>query len=466
MLVNRRGSVEPKAVEDLIKKQTQSILSKTTTDAAEHIDRNYFAARSNDVANRAVLTLCVMGLDRPFGEKSTTELIESIIRDFGGSGRTYKSALIFTVADDVESVRDAARNLLAWEDIDDDEDAKKRWENSDPTQLKLLARNLGNAKRDLGEVIFRAYRHIYLLGKDNKLQHVDLGQITSSSAASHVELILRHLSPPDIVVEGVSPNKLLKYWPPALVEWSTQSVRDAFYSSPQLPRLLNPEAIKRTICDGVTQGAFGYASKDANDKLKVEKLKVSLFDTEVEIADDVYIIKEADARKLLEPPKLAKLAIRPENVVLRIGEQAAFSCAAVDQYDQPFRTPPVKWSGTGGEVTTEGLFTAGQSGGYYTVRVEADGCEALAEIRITTKDEPPTPSLPPGEHVIRWRGDVPAQKWMNFYTKVLSKFATSPDLKLEVSFAAKVDRDQADAKASETKSSLRELGLDDDVSAS
>jgi hypothetical protein len=55
---------------------------------------------------------------------------------------------------------------------------------------------------------------------------------------------------------------------------------------------------------------------------------------------------------------------------------------------------------------------------------------------------------------------------MNFYTKVLSKYATSPDLKLEVSFAAKVDREQADAKAGETKSALRELGLDDDVSAS
>lgn len=52
---------------------------------------------------------------------------------------------------------------------------------------------------------------------------------------------------------------------------------------------------------------------------------------------------------------------------------------------------------------------------------------------------------------------------MNFYTKVLSKYATSPDLKLEVSFSAKVDREQADAKAGEAKASLRELGLNDDV---
>ena len=54
---------------------------------------------------------------------------------------------------------------------------------------------------------------------------------------------------------------------------------------------------------------------------------------------------------------------------------------------------------------------------------------------------------------------------MNFYTKVLSKYATSADLKLEVSFEVKVDRDQSVSKATETKSALRELGLDDNVSS-
>ena len=53
---------------------------------------------------------------------------------------------------------------------------------------------------------------------------------------------------------------------------------------------------------------------------------------------------------------------------------------------------------------------------------------------------------------------------MNFYTKVLSKYSTSADLKLEVSFEVKVDRDQGAAKTTETKSALRELGLDENVS--
>jgi hypothetical protein len=55
---------------------------------------------------------------------------------------------------------------------------------------------------------------------------------------------------------------------------------------------------------------------------------------------------------------------------------------------------------------------------------------------------------------------------MNFYTKLLTCFASSPDLKLEVSFEVFIDRDQAQSKADETRSGLKELGLDDTTSLS
>ena len=100
-------------------------------EGAKQIDRNYFPARSNDIPSRPALTLCVLGFDRPATEKGTTDLIESMIRDCGSSGRTYKSALLFSVPDVGDAVRDAARNLLAWEDIDDDEDTQKRVDEAD-----------------------------------------------------------------------------------------------------------------------------------------------------------------------------------------------------------------------------------------------------------------------------------------------------------------------------------------------
>ena len=461
ILVTRRGAVQDKEIDERIKQQTQKLFDKHTVDASKQIDRKWWPQRSIEVPNRPLITLVVLGLESPAGTRATNELMESIVRDCGSSGRTYKSALIFSAPDASSNVRDAARSVLAWEDIDDDEDTKKR---VDEAQLKLLERNVKNARRDLDEAIFRAYRHVYLLGKDNKLQPSDLGQITSSSAGSIVELILRELERNDEFTSGVSPSKLVKYWPGGMVEWSTKAVRDAFYSSPQLPRLLNGEAIKRTICDGVTQGALGYAIKDADGRIKLQKLNQTLIDADVEIADDVFILKAEDAQKLLEPPRLAKLTVRPEHVVLRIGEQAAFTCAAIDQYGQPFPVPAVVWSATGGAISAAGLFTAGETGGLHTVRADAAGHETIAEVRLTTKDEPAPSPPPPGEQIIGWRGTVPPQKWMNFYTKVLTRFATNPGLKLEVGFEVPVEREQAPGKTAETRAGLKELGLDDNVS--
>lgn len=467
ILVSRRGAVQSKVIDDRIRQQTQKLFDKHTIDTSKLIDRKYWPVRSNDVPNRPMLTLVIMGLENKASEKKTTELMESIVRDCGTSGRTYKSALIFAVPDAGDAVREAARNTLAWEDIDDDEDTQKR---IDEGQKSLLVRNLKNAQRDLDEAIFRTYRHVYLLGKDNQLRPIDLGQITSSSAGSIVELILRELKRCEEITDGISPNKLIKYWPPALIEWSVKSVRDAFYSSPQLSRLLNPDSIKRTISDGVTQNLFGYGIKDASGRLKLQKYKESLSESDVEVSDEAFVLKAEDAQKLLEPPRLASLSIRPEQVELKPSEQAAFACTALDQYGDVFISATVTWSTTSGSINSDGILTAGATGGLHSVRANVGDKEAIAEVRVRSADTKlesninDNPVTLPGKRVLRWMGSVPPQKWMNFYTKVLTRFASSPDLKLEVSFEIPIERDQAQTKADETSSGLKELGLNDKTS--
>ena len=133
----------------------------------------------------------------------------------------------------------------------------------DEGQKRSLNQSLGRAKADLKEAVWRAYRYVFLLGKENTVKEIDLGQITSSMAPSISELIVNQLVRDDEVSSVVGPNKLLRVWPPASPEWSTKAVRDAFFASPALPRLLEPESIRRTIADGVTAGNFGYASRNA-----------------------------------------------------------------------------------------------------------------------------------------------------------------------------------------------------------
>jgi hypothetical protein len=54
---------------------------------------------------------------------------------------------------------------------------------------------------------------------------------------------------------------------------------------------------------------------------------------------------------------------------------------------------------------------------------------------------------------------------MNFYTKVLSKLAASKGLKLTVRFEVSADGAISQQKIEEAKVALRELGLNDAVSA-
>ncbi|HMB04405.1 MAG TPA: hypothetical protein VKP69_11790 [Isosphaeraceae bacterium] len=64
---------------------------------------------------------------------------------------------------------------------------------------------------------------------------------------------------------------------------------------------------------------------------------------------------------------------------------------------------------------------------------------------------------------IAWHGTVPPQKWMNFSTKELSRFASTPGLELEVSFKVPPGEGATEARREETKAALHELGLVEDL---
>jgi hypothetical protein len=52
---------------------------------------------------------------------------------------------------------------------------------------------------------------------------------------------------------------------------------------------------------------------------------------------------------------------------------------------------------------------------------------------------------------------------MNFYTKVLARFAAGSDLRLSVTFHVSPKGGVSPERANETRSALRELGLNDEV---
>src|SRR5262249_22278904 len=131
----------------------------------------------------------------------------------------------------------------------------------DDQQKKQLKENILKATSHLREAVWRAYKNVFLLADGDKLDRIDLGQITSSSANSLVELILGELERVDVLARTVKAPELTDTCPPAPPGWTPKAVRAAFYQPPRLPRIVSADVVKATIAAGVKEGKIAYVGK-------------------------------------------------------------------------------------------------------------------------------------------------------------------------------------------------------------
>jgi len=406
ILADRRATIAASKIAERVRAEVQKVFASSAG-----ITPRFFPEKSSDIDDRPVLTLPVLSPDHSIHEPKTRELIESMTREHGTSGRTFKNALIWAIVDSDAPLREEARRALAWEDIRDDEQSLRL----DETQRHQLEEALRRSQLDLKECVWRSYKNLAYLTRDNSIKIDDLGLIHSSAASSLVGLIVEKLRQSDEISEGLSPNQLTRNWSPAFKEWPTKAVRDAIYASPQFPRLLSADSIKDTIARGVTDGLLAYVGKDGAGGYLPFHFATPLMSGAVEISDAMFIISKQDAeayRKSLEAPVASP-------------------------------GPPVE--GGGHDPTPEGRLGEGGPPPYASVPAPASPSPAT------------TTSL-------RWSGEVPALKWMNFYTKVISRFiggGATP--KITVTFDLKQDAGITAHALEETRLALRELGLDEQV---
>lgn len=451
---DRKAGVKDEDVEKLVLEEIQKVFPAT-----EGVERVFFPQKSGQIPDRPALTFVVMGPEQSIqDDPNISKKVESMTKEYGTSARTYKSALIWIVPESAATMRDEARKLMAWTDIEA-EGLKL-----DDAQERQLSENIKKAKRDLRESVWRAYNKVMLLGQDNSMRQIDLGLVTSSAAETMCRLVLNHLRQTDEIVKDISPRSLLKNWPPAFTEWSTKAIRDAFYASPIFPRLLNPESIKDTIGRGVAEGHFAYVGKSPKGGYFPFYFKKPLGSGDVEISDDVYLIKAEEAEKHIKPPELARIIITPSHAHLEPGKKQTFMAKGLDQFGRDFEVGKVEWSATGGEIPKDGVFEAGKDEGNFLVIAKSGKVSGEATVSIGKEEEEPKPlPLPEKMGRLAWSGEVPAQKWMNFYTKVLTRFVKAGNLKINVTFDTSAEAGISDQQIEETKASLRELGLEDNV---
>lgn len=400
---DRRATVPAPSIDEEVRKEIQKVFA-----TRDGVDRVFFPKITSEVADRPAVTFVIADLAHGMDdEKIARGFVEQVVRECGTTSRTFKSALIWVVPDSAQPMREEARKLLAWQAIFDERHDLKL----DEVQERQLQENIQKAKRDLKEAVWRSYKHVLLLGKDNKVKSVDLGLVHSSSSDTPINNILNRLSTDGDVERGVAPNFLVRNWSGAFTEWSTRSLRDAFYSSPVFPRVLNVESVRDTIARGVSSGQLAYVTKKTGGGYSSFVYSQPMTSADVEISDDVFIITKETADKYLAERASATAVAKGNAVPIGAAPQPPTGAAPVPPAPQPAPKP----------VQAE-MFTQ-----------------------------------------LQWNGEVPPQKWMNFYTKVVSKYATTKGVKLTVKLDVSASEGIAPSKLDETKSALRELGLNADI---
>ena len=402
---DRRANIKESAINECVRSEIRKVFSASTG-----IEPVFYPEKSSQVADKPLLTLVVLSPEQSMeDEKRTKPFIEGVIREHGGGARTYKSGLVFVVAQSAGPLSEDARRALAWEEIQKELPSIS----VDKTQITQLEDNIKKARRDLKENVWRSYNNVALLGKNNEVRFIDLGNVHSSAASTLIQFIVNELVHVDEIQSGISPNLLVRNWPPAFREWSTKAVRDAFYASPLFPRLLNPDAIKETIARGVSNGQLAYIGKTAGGKYHPFSFERSLNAADVEISDEMFIITKDTAEGY-------------RNDATRPGGAAQVHS-------------PTQAAGTGDILVPR------------TDETTIPGPTA----------ERPQPSQQ--KSGLTWSGEIPSQKWMNFYTKVLTKLGVSSGLTLTIKVECNPDGGFSPQKVEEVKSALRELGLDDKI---
>lgn len=453
---DRRASIPPTSVNELIETEIRKVFEKSGS-----FEKVMFPEKNNQITDRPVLLLIVLHPSKRISDNETKALMDDFVNNYGSSARVYKSGIIFCVAEDSQQIKEEARKFLAWETIYEEAYELKL----DDDQRKQVKMNMDRAKKDLSENIWKTYKNLVLLNKNNQLQTKDLGLIHSSQARTIFDLYLNRLESEGEITSEINPNFLVRNWPPAFIAWSTKSMRDAFYQSPQLPRLINPESIKTTVSRGVENGILAYVGKQGT-KYEPFFFKESLLASDVEISDDMYIITAEEAKKNIEPRKLKSIKIIPPSVTLEPKKSYSFIAKGYDQHNEEINIEKVDWITSYGSITESGILTVEETEGIYKVTATSNSISATSTVTVQNKEiskpQPPVPQ-PEGKVKIGWSGHIDTKKWNVFYTKILSKFASNPSLKITVKFEVEEDAAVAEQKKEETKTALREMGLDDNI---
>ncbi len=104
------------------------------------------------------------------------------------------------------------------------------------------------------------------------------------------------------------------------------------------------------------------------------------------ITATVGLFKGSASVTVVEPLRLTRLVITPQKVHLELGQRQTFSVRGLDQRGDEINIGQVSWYATGGAISTNGIFQAGQNSGNFEVIATVGEISGYAFVTVV---EPP-----------------------------------------------------------------------------
>jgi len=394
LLADYRENIKDPAVDQRLRREVTEVFS-----ADRSLSVVLFPAETGDVPDQARITFAVLAPTRAL-DGHTRAWIERATQECGAQARTYKSAIFWIAPERITTLDERARDLLSYDAVGE----MKTLSEAQRDQLRELRRR---GASELRTAVWRAYTQVVFLDPSQSLRTAALPQLHPSGSERLLDSVVQWLDVQQAVIaKTVSPSFLVRKWPPALHEWSTRSVRDAFFQSPEFPRLLQPEVVREVIARGVNSGDLALVIPAREGGYASFKWKVSLTPGDVDLDEGTFILRGADAERYAEAQR--KPAPPPTPVTPT--------------------TPP--------ESPAPGVSAP----------------PVALPSPATAPEEQPLASL-------QWTGEVPPLVWGRVYTKVLNPFIQGGGVTLHLTIKLAPPGGLSPLQVSELRHQLQALGL-------
>jgi hypothetical protein len=265
--------------------EMQSILQKETGNAFQTI---LWPKKSEDIPDNKEIKLIIM---HPEEKQVTTQ---RWLEKKGNTFRTYKNTLIFALADPsgYGGFKEEIKTYLALKEIENEIKTDK--ESGLKEKTEEVNQRLKRIKDDISYNTRRMYNNLQIGNEAIALGQPTIGR-ESLSNWYKIELETR---------EKIAANLHYRFIQSKFMEGKdkleTKIISDQFYKDPQFVIPLNQEVIKRSIQQGINEGAFGlaYQEKDDIDKDTI-KYKSNIPTTSISLDEGEYLLSKQLATELL-----------------------------------------------------------------------------------------------------------------------------------------------------------------------